>query len=208
MNVDLHWSLFDSPFYQQSLDMEWFYSESMEFKLSGINIRTLAPESNLIYLCGHLVLHHRGDELLWSNDIAELLFHCQTRLDWEMVLEKSQEFRLVLPIRQVLDKLAADWHASIPGDVMKALHGSPVSDEERRIFDSLSGERLPSGKHFWSDFQNIAGWRKKFRYALQLLFPSLEYIRHRYKITKPWSIPLYYPYRWFLGIASLLKARK
>jgi len=208
MNVDLHWSPFDSPFYQQRLDMEWFWSQTVEFRLSGTGVRSLTPESNLIYLCGHLVLHHRGDELLWSNDIAELLFRFQDRLDWGLVLEKAKEFRLVLPLREVLNRLASGWQAIVPGEVLHALHHTPISEEEQRVLDSLSGERLPSGRHFLSDFQNIPGWRKRTRYALQLIFPSLEYMRHRYKIKVPWSLPLYYPYRWWLGIVSLFKRRR
>lgn len=208
MNVDLHWSLIDSPFYQRRLDMQWFWKNSQEFSLAGTKIRSLAPEANLLYLCAHLVLHHRGDELLWSNDIAELLFRCQRELDWDMVLEKAAEFSLVLPIRQVSERLAADWQAPVPAQVLQALAAAPVTDDERRVFESQSGERLPAGKHFWSDFQDIEGWGRKLRYSLQMLFPSPQYMRRRYKIRRTWTLIFYYPYRWLLGLVSSVRGRK
>lgn len=205
MNVDLHWSPIDSPYYQRRLDPQWFWHKTQEFKLGGINIRTLAPEANLVYLSAHLVLHHRGDELLWSNDIAELLFSCQHRLDWELVLEKARAFSLVLPLRQVMARQATDWHAPIPGWFLDRLESLPVVEEEQRVFDTLSGERLHSGRHFLSDLRLLDGWGSRIRYSLQLVFPSRAYMLRRYKLSRPWLVPLYYPYRWWLGIYSLIR---
>ena len=208
MNIDLHWSPFDSPFYQRRLDMEWFWSQSLQFRLSGTAIRTLAPESNLIYLSGHLLLHHGGDELLWSNDIAELLFRFSTGLDWNMILDKAKEFRLVLPLQHVLRRLAREWHAPIPDWLLEALESTPVSQEERRVFNSLSGERQAAGEHFLSDIRYLETWGKRFRYILQLVFPTRKYMQHRYKIPHSWLVPLYYPYRWWLGLRSIFQPRK
>lgn len=208
MNLDLHWSLIDSPFYQRRLDLAWFWSQALEFELSGMQVRTLAADANLIYLCAHLALHHRGDELLWSNDIAELLYRCGAQFDWRLVLEKASEFQLLLPLQRVLQQQSRDWGAPLPTWLLKELASLPVSQEERRAFNQLSGERSTSGQHFINDIRFLSGWRQRLKYALQLVFPRRAYMLQRYKIAHPWQAPLYYPYRWWLGLRSLFLSRK
>ena len=67
MAIDVHWSLFDSPYYQDRNAMDWFWdtAEPVLYR------RSSSTEALLIHLCGHLALHHGTRGLLWGHDIVE-----------------------------------------------------------------------------------------------------------------------------------------
>ena len=66
--VELHWSLFDSPFYQEGMATEWFWKSRIESDDHGVT--TLGTTAQILHLTGHLMLHHQGRGLLWWHDIA------------------------------------------------------------------------------------------------------------------------------------------
>jgi len=201
--LEVHWSLFDSPYYQRTLDLIWFWEHCAPVSTANITILSFCPEANLIYLCAHLVLHHRGNELLWMNDISELIYRFQDQIDWNTVIDKVSEFHLILPLRQILPQIASEWNTHIPENVLQVIRDYPLTNEETHVFKSLTNDCLTPGKLFWIDFKYLNGFGKKINFVIQMLFPSADYMKKRYGITKTILTPFYYIYRWWLGIASL-----
>jgi hypothetical protein len=104
--LELHWSLFDSPFYQHRLPLAWFWQSALPARIGATPARILGPEAELLHLCGHLALHHAGQGLLWQHDIAAVIVHTQDRLDWDLLLAQAVACQLVLPIQTLLPALA------------------------------------------------------------------------------------------------------
>jgi hypothetical protein len=200
VQLDVHWSLFDSPFYQAHIAMDWFWDTAQPLSINGTPALMLGPEALLIHLCGHLALHHGGAGLLWSYDIVELVRRYGERLDWAALLRKIGEYDLVLPVRGVLVALGAEWDARLPAEVLAALRLHPHSRAEARAAARMSRSEHPAGRRFWADLASMPGWRQRVRFALTNLFPSAAYMRHRYGVTHPLLLPLYYPYRWLRGL--------
>jgi hypothetical protein len=75
---------------------------------------------------------------------------------------------------------------------------------ERRVFKALTSGSRPAGKRLWVDLVSTPGWRDRVRFAWSNLLPSAAYMRVRYNIRHGLLTPLYYPYRWLLGIRSAL----
>lgn len=201
--VELHWSLFDSPYYQHKIPMKWFWQTAIATEVGGAPALTLGPEAQLLHLCGHLVLHHAGRELLWLWDIVEVVHHFRAQLDWTTLLTRAQAYDLVLPIRQTLPRLASEWGAPIPASVLEQLSVLEPSEREVHVFNQLHTETRPVGQRFWSDLTHLPSWRQRLRFAWHHLFPSPTYMRHRYRVPRLLLVPLYYPYRWFRGLRSL-----
>jgi hypothetical protein len=202
-NMDIHWSLFDSPYYQSRIAMDWFWETARPVHIAKTPTLMLGPEAQVIHLCGHLGLHHQAEGLLWWHDIAEVLVHYRDELDWDVLLARTRAFNLVLPVRTVLTRLVEVWHAPVPGSVLAALQDHEVSAEEDRVFAGLSASERPAGKRFWTDVSTMPGWRQRLRFARTNLFPSVAYMRQRYRIAHPLLLPFYYPYRWFRGLRDL-----
>lgn len=206
--LELHWSLFDIPQYQQALPLDWFWDTAQSLKVGGSTARVLAPEALLLYLCGHLTLHHAhgSANMLWYQDIAEVVNHCRDSLDWPLIFARAAKYHLVLPLQTVLHRLTTDWGLTLPPDVSAGLDALVPSPDEHALAVEKAAPR-PVIRRFWNDLASTRGWSARLRYAWIQLFPSPAYMRHRYGITRGCLIPLCYPYRWWLGLRGLWSRR-
>ena len=202
--LDMHWSLFDSPYYQHTLTMDWFWATARPLRIDGVPTLMLGPEATLLHLCGHLWLHHTGEELLWLHDIARVVCVEADKIDWELLLARAQAYQLVLPLRQVLTRLSDEWGAPIPAAVCARLRALQPSKDEARTFQWRTPARRSVAQRFWADVRSMPGWRRRLHFTWTLLFPSPAYMRERYQVTHPVLLPLYYPYRWARGLRSAL----
>lgn len=204
--VEIHWSLFDSPYYQRSLPMAWFWQTALPIQVEDTPARVLGPEAQILHLCGHLVLHHGGEgtRLLWLHDVAEVLVHYRDRIDWDELLERTQECELVLPVQQVVGQVADEWGAPIPAESRQRLDALQPSAAEMQVVAWRTASQRPVAQRFWSDLASMGGWRQRLHYAWIQLFPSAAYMQQRYGIRHRLLVPLYYFYRWWLGLRSAL----
>lgn len=198
--LEVHWSLFDSPFYQTHLNLAWFRSSAVRGRVGDASALMLGPEAQLLHLAGHLMLHHQGVELLWVNDIAELLAAHEGELDWGQTIAHAQSSYLVLPLQRVAATMADEWSAPIPEEALARIRALEPLSEERWVFDHVSGEGRPIAQRFWADVVSLPAWGSRVRFAWANLFPSSAYMQQRYAIRHPLLVPLYYPYRWVRGL--------
>jgi len=200
--------LFDLPYYQRILPMPWFWQTALQVELAGTRARVLGPEAQVLHLCGHVVLHHSAAEtrLLWLHDVAELLVHYRDRMDWDELLRRTQECGLVLSVQQVLGRVTAEWGVPLPAAARARLDALRPSAEEMQAVAWRTASHRPVVQRFWSDLASMPGWRRRLHYAWIQLFPSATYMQSRYGIRHRWLLPLYYPYRWWLGLRGLTAA--
>ncbi|MEP7359193.1 MAG: nucleotidyltransferase family protein, partial [Anaerolineales bacterium] len=202
--VEMHWSLFDSPHYQNRLGLDWFWQARQRVVIDGVPASVPEPGAHLLYLAGHLWLHHQGQGLLWWNDLAELAAGSQGTLDWEQVLGWAPACDLVLPLQQVAAGLAGEWAVPFPKLALARLLALRPSAAEQRVFARLTSAERSAGRRLWVDLATMPGWGRRMRFAWSNLWPSPAYMRMRYNIRHGLLTPLYYPYRWLLGIRSAL----
>jgi hypothetical protein len=208
VDLDVHWSLFDSPFYQRQLTIDWFWQGARQQALGGgVSALTLAPEALLLHLCAHLMLHHRGAGLLWWNDIAQLVHVEGDRIDWDEVTARSLANQLLLPVRGVLNRLAAEWQVPIPAAVLCRLEAATPSPTEVDLFTRLSGETSPL-QRFWVDLRDMRDWRARLHYARSMVLPSPRFMRERFAIRHAWLVPFYYPFRWLRALRGNFPRRR
>jgi hypothetical protein len=201
--MDVHWSLFDSPYYQARIAMDWFWDTAQPATIAGVPALVLGPEALTIHLCGHLALHHMATGLLWWHDISAVLKHHRHEMDWPLLLSRITDYGLLPPVRLVLTRAVEEWAAPVPLDVLGALRDRQHSSEELRVYAELTSGDRPAGRRFWTDLTSTPGWRRRVRFARTHLLPSPAYMRNRYDIRHPLLLPLYYPYRWLRGVRGL-----
>jgi hypothetical protein len=198
--VEIHWSLFDSPYYQQRLNLEVCWQQSVPFTLGERQAQMLDPVSQVLHLCGHLVLHHGGEDLLWENDIAEFVALHGATLDWSTLLQRASACDLVIAVQTLLLPVAEEDPDSMPADVVERLRHLRPTPDERRIVGYLTADERGVAQRFWTDLASMDRWGERLGYTLTHLFPSAAYMRERYRIRHPLLLPFYYPYRWFRGL--------
>jgi hypothetical protein len=207
--VELHWSLFDSPHHQALIGMDWFWSTARPCRVGQSSAQVLCPEALLLHLCGHLWLHHRdGARMLWLHDIVEVITRYGGEIDWDVVQERARKYDLVLPLRETVLTCVKEWGAAIPEDAISSIGRLQPSATERHALARTTTAQLSVAGRFWSDLAGLSGWRTRAGYALGNLFPSVAYMRWRYKIRAPLLVPFLYPYRWLLGLRSTRLPRR
>ncbi|MBN1401833.1 MAG: nucleotidyltransferase family protein [Anaerolineae bacterium] len=200
--VELHWSLFDSPYYQHRISTDWLWQTAVPAQIGEARALILSPEAQILHLCGHLVLHHRGHGLLWHHDIAQVMDRFADDLDWAALLERMHQYDLVLPLQQVLPSLASGWGVPVPADCLARLEAQVPSVSERRVHASLTQGRTSVARRLWADLKSMPDWSLRLRYAWASLFPPPAYMQERYRIDHLYLLPLYYPYRWLVGLCK------
>ncbi len=158
----------------------------------------LGPEAQVLHLCAHLALHHAGEGLLPLNDIGEVLHRHRGQIDWRVLMAQAQAADLVLPLQQILPRVARGWGAPIPAEALAALAALPPSTAEAQVFGGMSAGPRTVAAEVWSDLVGL-GAGGRLRYLTAKLFPAPAYMRQRYDIRHAALLPLAYPYRWLLG---------
>lgn len=206
--IEIHWNLIDSPFYQHKLSTDWFWQTAVPFSLGNVNALMLGPEAQILHLCAHLLLHHGGDDLLWLNDIAETLPTYQDHLNWDTLLQRAEEFGLVAPTRTILFQVASEWRTPIPAKILDRLSKLSVAKKEIDVMRWMTASTRTSAQRLWADVMTIPGWQQKMIFVWVHLFPSKDYMQRRYSITDSWLLPFYYPYRWWLGAHRAVRKKQ
>lgn len=182
VHFDVHWSLFDSRYYQANLSLDWFWQSARVQAWQGFDIPVPGPEAQLIHLCGHLAMHHaQAPDLLWLNDLAEVLWACRAQIQWDLLLRKAAELELALPLQTYLSEAASTWDVPLPPEALARLQALPISSTEARIFRQHMDKRssLASSRILFDLAQLPRG--RWLRYMWAQLAPTPEYIRDRYR---------------------------
>lgn len=201
--VEIHWSLLDNPLYRDKPSESWLWDTAVPLRLGAWETQMLGPEAQILHLCAHLALHHGGEGLLPMNDIVEVLQRYQGQIDWRVLMAQAQAADLVLPLQQILPRVARGWGATIPAETLAALAALPPSTAEAQVFGGMSAGQRTVAAEVWSDLVGL-GAAGRLRYLAAKLFPAPAYMRQRYSLRHAALLPLAYPYRWLLGVRSAL----
>jgi hypothetical protein len=203
INLEVHWTLFDSLYYQYQLSMDYFWESSQKVDLFGLPIRILGLEAQILHLSSHLVFHHTGYELLWVYDLALLLSLNLSDINWDRLMQRAVDLRLSLPLRWVIELLSTEQLIDLPDSLLDQIQSIPISKEEERVYNVMREKDRLSGQRFIDDLGLLDDPRAKLRFIYEKLFPSIDYMRIRYKVQHPGLLPFYYPYRWYQGLKSI-----
>ena len=206
--IEIHWSLLDSPYYQHYLDMNWFWQTAGKLDFFGATTTIFSPEAQLLHLCAHLMLHHSGEGLLWQHDIAEVIVHYNDILNWDELFDLAKIFDLIIPTQNILSLVIAKWHLPVRSEILKRLNELQPSSYELKVHAYLTGDKSSSGRSFLNDLRSMSDIRMRIRFILNNLFPAPTYMTSRYHIPNSLLLPIYYPYRWYLGLRSFVQPKQ
>lgn len=88
--------------------------------------------------------------------------------------------------------------------VLERLRALRPLRNEKRVFGCLTAAHRSVARRFWAGLASMPGWGPRLRFVWRNLFPPAGYMRYCYRIAHPPVVPLYYPYRWFLGLRRAL----
>ncbi|MFQ5813737.1 MAG: nucleotidyltransferase family protein [Anaerolineae bacterium] len=204
-HVDLHWRLLIVPYYERIPIEDWFV-RAQPARVAGVEALVPAPEDHLVYLCGHLALHHRYSPALFRyHDMAVLIHHTGDVLDWDAVVQRAVDWRLVIPLQRTLARLGELWPETVPAGVAQEVAGLQPTRAERWIHEWVVGRPPNPTSDALLSLATMPGLGRRVRFVLEQAFPSPAYMRQRYCPQRPGLWPLAYLQRASLGLQYLLR---
>jgi hypothetical protein len=199
--IELHWDLHAFSGISREVKVEELFQRAVKIEKAGLTFETLHPVDALIHRAINMAIWHNKDiRLIWIYDTALLAQRLKGSKDWEVLLERSVDWRARLALEYSL-KMAQVWIGlKLPKRFDDFSRWPPPTETEAGFWSDaqLRHDRLTSFLRLhWS---HTTGVFKKARFLLHLLFPSPRIIRLDYPPAHNWLLPFSYVrrlYRWF-----------
>ncbi|HOW35249.1 MAG TPA: nucleotidyltransferase family protein [Candidatus Omnitrophota bacterium] len=191
-------------FYLFSLDFpdfahpEEYWKEAVPQKIAQVEVLTLCPEDQFLYLASRLI-NVGFRHLLWFCDLKEFLLY-YPKIDWDRIEEKAIKRKVTTALYYTLAILKEEFHVNtIPAGTLERIRPAYL---RRKLFEWFfnyknTGFRQPAKTHLYPNplianclllgkfSLNIKDIFKMLRYTLRVIFPSQKYIAYRYKNRIP-----------------------
>ncbi|MBW7884286.1 MAG: nucleotidyltransferase family protein [Caldilineaceae bacterium] len=199
-SMEPHWHLFSLPYYTRLVPIDWFWQHTEPVEIGHRQALIFAPTAQLLHLTAHYYLHHGGNHLRWTCDMALLLARHGPTIDWPTLVEAATRFEVLQSLKSSLAQVAAVWGVEAPPAAEALLSRARPGLKEQVNF-AIVAVRTMDARNLW-DAATAPGVRGKLRYLRQLFFPSAEYMRRRYGMRDQRLLPFYYLRRWGNGLVK------
>ena len=178
---DLHWRTFRQGIDREDDDL---WERAISLDVAGIATRTLGAADQLLLVCAHGSEWNAMPSFRWVADAAMLI---RAGVDWQHVVERTKQRRLMLPMAETLPYLQR--FATVPNDVVETIGRMPATRLERLAYRARTG---PNGAlhslllvTFWARC-----WRRLSdrRFGGKLL-AFLRSLQSLWKVEHLWQTP-------------------
>lgn len=181
--VEPHWTITYPPFADR-VDMEGVWERCARGRVVGVEAWLLGREDVLLNLCLHLAHRDGSAPLLWFFELDRLLRREQDAIDWSRVLSVASQAKQGALLFRALGRVKALFDTPIPDPVLDQPAVELPRSVEGRLARLLAEGSTVDGKESLALLFTLAGFSAKFSYALALLFPSPEFMRLEYGLTR------------------------
>lgn len=171
----------------------------------------LGAEDLLLHLCAHIdydLLRCGESRLLCWYDIAEVLKHYKEELDWDYVIQTSQEQQVGKAVHRILRSTVEWFDVHVPAEALQQFADDNLPISINDVLHPSVVMRDPRVIQFQSSLSAISktsSIRGKIHYVFRSLFPRRKFMIQRYSISQPTLVYFYYPVRLIRG--GLIAAR-
>ena len=198
--LELHKGLVASKAFSYAVPVNWFWTQTEPLadatQTRFQNLLMLTPVAQVLYAAVHAVLQHGGQHtpLCWYYDLDQLMRHYDERMDWELLLSQAKTFEWGTALGTALSMTCSYFETPIPDGVRTSL--LKHTDRHQQL---VAFKQTHFTTHILEELQTLMSlsWYGRFRLVLGLIAPSPAYMRWRYRLKHAWTVPVYYPIRWW-----------
>ncbi len=183
--IGLHTGLLPIGRRQQNM-LQLFFDRSQSVIFEDTTpMLVLSAEDNVLYLSGHLALHHQYHPGLFRDYDLALIIRANPNLQWEQILSDAQAWNLVLPLQKTLQRLERHWPGIVDEKVLEKTRELPISKQEKQLHYWAAEQphnaftamlvSLLAQNNFW----------QRLSYLFEMLYPSHDYMYWRYGKENP-----------------------
>ncbi|MCX6254362.1 MAG: nucleotidyltransferase family protein [Bacteroidia bacterium] len=177
------------------------YENSYEIEINGEKAYIPQPQIFFLYLVKHLYLHEMNNESqlrLYTDLVVLIEKHRDEIINYDLLTYASQAgMSEILTSR--LEPLRDLWGVTFPEWVDAFIDKWYNHDSINKFIFFLKSpkDNLPHDKarFYRLVIRDIPGLHRKFLFLLGDIFPSVSFMKNRYKCKSNWKVLLYYPHR-------------
>ncbi|MDR2841133.1 MAG: nucleotidyltransferase family protein [Paludibacter sp.] len=160
----------------------------------------------LIFICLHAAKHfYSGYKMNFTSlyDIANIL--STRKINWREVEDKCLKYRCTAEVFNLISLVA--YYFDI--DIQEVKSNNLENDSIYLINYLRNRENQINSGHYINTLNSFTTFKSKIQYIFsKLLFPSYNYVQKRYNVRHKFFVFIFYPYRWYLAVKSLLFMQK
>ena len=197
-SVEIHHELFGG---RNNVLSKMLYDTSYEVEIKGEKALFPRPQIFFLYLVRHLWQHEMNNEsqLRLYTDLVVLIEKYHDDIFNYNLIKYATEAGMSEILAWHLEPLRDMWGVFFPdwiNDFIDKWH-NPDQVNKFIFFLSSPKDNPPVDKpgSYRLIISDIPGFHRKFLYVLGDLFPSISFMKNRYKCNSTWRVLLYYPHR-------------
>jgi hypothetical protein len=179
----------------------YFYDSSYEISLKGERAFIPQPQIFFLYLVRHLSMHEINNESqlrLYTDLVVLIDKHGETIMNSDL-LKYALESGMNEVLASRLHILKELWEITFPPEIDEFITKwhDPLFAERFIFFLKSPKGNLPTNKasSYKRIIEEIPGLHRKVLYVAGDIFPSVRFMKSRYKCRNGWKAMLYYPHR-------------
>jgi Uncharacterised nucleotidyltransferase len=197
-SVEIHHELFGG---KQNTLTKMLFNSSYEVEIRGEKAWFPQPQVFFLYLVRHLWVHEMNNEsqLRLYTDLIVLIEKYNEEILNNNLLKYASEAGMTEVLAWHLEPLRDMWGVPFEGwlnDFIDKWHSQEFITKFYFLLSSpknnLPGDKAKSYRQILGD---IPGLHRKFLYVLGDIFPSVSFMKNRYKCKRTWKVLFYYPHR-------------
>lgn len=199
--IEIHWSI-TSPNLYYSIDPHELWEQAIPVQIMDYETLMFSPVDLLLHLCLHTSYQHQFDfGLRPSCDIAEVIDHFGSTLDWQAVTERVKQRGWARGVYLALIIASEFAGADVPKDVLERLRPANVTD----CVLNTAGTQIFEEKSFTSSvpehFAKLLAKKSlmdKIQILMKRVFLPRTIISTQYLVpADSFKVYIYYPRRFF-----------
>ena len=202
--LDIHWKISNNNIYGNTFSYDELYRRGISVDIGGHRFQTPSAVDALIITFLHRmanIAEGKEKRLIWLYDM-KLISDTLTPRDWQSMVDRARMKRIAHTCLMSLDSVEQAFQKSINAGVKAHLAEATCHEDIPTLFLESHSTGLIG------NLLALPSWRLRFLSAIQVMFPSMAYMRHKYGFRHAAAAPYYYLVRIVSGTLNSVRSRR
>jgi hypothetical protein len=197
-SVEIHHELFGDS---NKVLTKMLYDNSYDIRIKGERVFIPPPQLFFLYLVRHLSLHEMNNESqlrLYTDLVVLITKHTDEIINYDLLSYASQAGMAEI-LARYLELLRDIWSIPFPGWIDEFIERWHTPDTINKFLFFLKSPKdnppLDKAGVYRHVIGQIPGLRSKLLFLLGDIFPTIAFMKKRYRCSSTWRVLFYYPHR-------------